>query len=97
MGLDLLLQETKGLSEESLIEAVRLASINDTSTNGKEKIRSAGKYRCNGWMADDFDAPLNDFKEYMKLFLIMNNIVLQERLLDYLTPLVFIFKVSIFA
>lgn len=77
MGLDLLLQETKGLSEEALMEVVRfvkfmkaesandlrLASSNDT--NGKKKIRSAGKYSGKGWMADDFDAPLNDFKEYM--------------------------------
>ena len=30
-----------------------------------KKIRSAGKYRGQGWMADDFDAPLDDFREYM--------------------------------
>lgn len=77
MGLDLLLQETKGLSEEALMEVVRfvkfmksesannlgLASANDS--NGTKKIRLAGKYRGKGWMADDFDEPLNDFKEYM--------------------------------
>ena len=37
-------------------------------TNQKElrdaRKRTAGKYRGQGWMADDFDAPLDDFKEY---------------------------------
>ena len=79
MGIELLLQETKGLSEEALMEVVRFVRFMKTETRngsesaetgsitgGKKKIRSAGKYRGKGWMADDFDAPLDDFKEYMQ-------------------------------
>ncbi len=79
MGLDLLLQETKGLSEEALMEVVRFVrfmkiesanmsgfvGLNEVN-NGNGKIRTAGKYRGKGWMSDDFDAPLEDFKEYME-------------------------------
>ena len=32
----------------------------------KTKFRTAGMYRGQGWMADDFDAPLDDFEEYMQ-------------------------------
>lgn len=79
MPLELLLQqEAKGLTDEALKEVIRYvrfikiesgipmkySSSNVTST-GKKKLRSAGKYRGQGWMADDFDAPLDDFKEYM--------------------------------
>ncbi len=31
----------------------------------KHKYRTAGKYLGKGWMADDFDVPIDDFKEYM--------------------------------
>ena len=29
-------------------------------------IRKSGRYQGKGWMAEDFDAPLEDFKEYIK-------------------------------
>lgn len=79
MPLELLLQqEAKGLTDEELKEVIRYVrfikigagistkySSSTVTSTGKKKIRSAGKYRGQGWMADDFDAPLDDFKEYM--------------------------------
>lgn len=79
MPLELLLQqEAKGLTDEELKEVIRYVrfikieagipayySRNNVTSTGKKKIRSAGKYRGQGWMAEDFDAPLDDFKEYM--------------------------------
>ncbi len=32
----------------------------------KNAIRNAGEWRGRIWIADDFDAPLEDFKEYME-------------------------------
>ena len=34
--------------------------------NSKTSVREAGQWRGRIWMADDFDAPLEDFKEYME-------------------------------
>ena len=31
----------------------------------KKKYRKAGKYKGQMWMSDDFDEPLEDFKDYM--------------------------------
>ena len=33
--------------------------------NPKKKYRTGGKYQGKGWMSDDFDAPIDDFREYM--------------------------------
>lgn len=33
--------------------------------DGKPYYRKAGMFKGKGWMADDFDAPLDEFKEYM--------------------------------
>ena len=80
MPLELLIQqETKGLSDDALKEIIRYirfmkieagnsakySNTYQTNSNSK-KIRSAGKYRGQGWMAEDFDAPLDDFKGYME-------------------------------
>ena len=35
------------------------------SKDSKRIFRKAGKYRGQIWIADDFDAPLDSFKEYM--------------------------------
>ena len=82
MSLELLLQqETKGLTDEALREVIRYIRFmkieagnsvmyvkNESGSGVSEKIkrRCAGKYRGQGWMSDDFDAPLDDFKEYME-------------------------------
>lgn len=70
MESDSLLLETKGLSEEELmkIESANMpgfAGLNEINNENK-KIRTAGKYRGKGWMADDFDETPECFKEYMK-------------------------------
>lgn len=57
--LDLILQEAQGLKAEN--EYNEDAKIE----TGHSKVRKAGLYRGQIWMADDFDAPLSEFKEYM--------------------------------
>ena len=75
MAIDLLLDEARGMSDAALMEVIhymrylkitggRNFGIADAN-NIKHKYRTAGKYKGKGWMADDFDAPIDDFKEYM--------------------------------
>ena len=74
MALDLLIQEAQGLSEEALMEVVRFMKFIKAesttqvkpSVNQQDKIaRKAGLYRGEIWMSEDFDAPLDEFREYM--------------------------------
>ncbi len=74
MALDMIIQEAEGMSDEALMEVVRFMRFIKIETCNipasdidisKKKIRSAGIYRGQGWMSDDFDEPLDDFKEYM--------------------------------
>lgn len=76
MALELLLNEAKGMSEEALMEVIRFMrflkvdSVNEpvtdmTALQGTKKYRSAGSYRGQIIMSDDFDDPIEDFKEYM--------------------------------
>ena len=74
MALELILQEAQGLSEEALMEVLRFmkfikAESGKTADTKSEiehsKVRKAGLYRGQIWMADDFNAPLSEFKEYM--------------------------------
>ena len=78
MTLDLVLREAEGMSEEALLEVLHfmrfiktepLNRINPkqapTMADGKTIYRKAGLRRGQIWMAEDFDAPLDDFKEYM--------------------------------
>ncbi len=74
MALELLIAEAQGLSEDALMEAVRFLRFLKTE-NGrmaapvpeaqKPVIRRAGKYRGQIALAEDFDAPLDEFKEYI--------------------------------
>ena len=75
MPIELLIQETQGLSNEAIMEVVRFVRfIKNEAQNDpalavypeKKKYRTAGKYRGQAWIAEDFDAPLEDFKEYMQ-------------------------------
>ncbi len=75
MPFELLISETRGLSDEAIMEVVRFVRFmkyeaqNNPAMIGKsekKKFRTAGKYRGQGWMADDFDAPMDDFREYMQ-------------------------------
>lgn len=77
MAIDVLLHEAQGLSEDALMEVIRFVRFIKSerenppgkaiTTDGtaKKKIRSAGKYRGAIKMADDFDAPLEEFRGYM--------------------------------
>jgi DNA-damage-inducible protein J len=50
-----------------LRQAIRLRSIPFPVTSEPEKKRpKLGGWEGKIWMADDFDAPLEDFKEYME-------------------------------
>lgn len=73
MALDMIIQEAEGMSDEALMEVVRFMKfikieardkLMSDIDNDKKKIRHAGVYRGKGWMSDDFDEPLDDFKEY---------------------------------
>ena len=75
MALELLINEAKGMSDVTLMEVVhymrylKITAGNKPETvatdNPKKKYRTGGKYQGKGWMSDDFDAPMDDFKEYM--------------------------------
>lgn len=74
MALDLLIAEAQGMSDEALMEVVRFVRFIKAearrvapavSQEDKPIIRKAGKYRGKIFIADDFDAPLDEFKEYM--------------------------------
>ncbi len=67
MPLDMLIEETKGLSDESLMEVVRFVRFlkHENDNQSKQKHRKAGRYRGAVLLTDDFDAPLPEFKEYM--------------------------------
>ena len=78
IALDLLLEEAQGMSEASLMEVVRFMRFVKMENNGNPEepvshyaegssnvIRKPGLYKGLIKMADDFDAPLEDFKEYM--------------------------------
>ena len=73
MALDLIVQEAEGMTDEALMEVVRymrflkieiIRSATETK-QGKRKKRTGGIYHGQIRIADDFDAPLSDFQEYM--------------------------------
>lgn len=71
MALDLLLDETRGLPDELIMQIVRYARFirsehaRDTDSETTNARRVAGKRRGQIRMAADFDDPLDDFAEYM--------------------------------
>ena len=78
MTLDLVMQEARGMSDEALMEVVRFmrfikidslrkieASLLPSLNEKKITYRKAGKRRGQIRITDDFDEPLEDFKEYM--------------------------------
>ena len=73
MPLDMLISEANGLSDDALMEVVRFMRFLKTerketgneSGEGGKKRRKAGMYAGQIWMAEDFDEPLEDFREYM--------------------------------
>ena len=72
MAIETLMQEAEGTSEEILEKVVSYlkflkyeAKNENASDPGKKKGRPYGIYQGAIKMSDDFDAPLDDFKEYM--------------------------------
>lgn len=78
MAYEMLMQEAQGMSEAALMEVVRFMrflkgehqaeSKQSASAQDKDSskwLRKPGGLRGKIVMADDFDAPLEDFKEYM--------------------------------
>ena len=73
MALELLIAEAQDMPDDALMEVVRFVRFikeearRAASAAPKEQpiIRKAGKYRGKIVIADDFDAPLDDFKAYM--------------------------------
>ena len=77
MPIDALIQEAKGMTDDTLMEVVhfmqylkisplRRDSYMDTSGNINRSVyRKPGLYKGQIKMAEGFDDPLDDFKEYM--------------------------------
>ena len=75
MPMELLLEEAKDMSDEALMEVLhymrflkletRREQEGSLSQNQPRVLRKAGVYSGLGWMAEVFDAPLEDFREYM--------------------------------
>ena len=76
MTLDTLLTEAQGLPEDALMEVVRFVRFIKSeiqarpsgislSRANEKPVRTAGKYRGKIKMAEDFDEPLDEFKEYV--------------------------------
>ena len=78
MPIDIIMREAKGMSDEDLMDVanymriIKIVSVRTTgkgtsvvSGNGKPVLRKAGKRKGQIRMTEDFDAPLEDFKEYM--------------------------------
>ena len=72
MTIETLIQEAQGTSEEILDKVIRYLKYLKKEAEGKnvskpegQKQRPYGIYRGQIKMSEDFDAPLDDFKEYM--------------------------------
>ena len=78
MAIDLILQEARGMTDDALMEVVhfmrylKIESLRSTmdgsaekTAAGKRVIREPGLYAGKIQIADDFDAPIDDFREYM--------------------------------
>ena len=76
MSLDALVKEAQGLPEKAIPDVIRYMKflkfeassfddLNAPATPPRGKIRKAGIWKGQIKMAEDFDAPLDDFKEYM--------------------------------
>lgn len=60
-----LIRQIDELPEESLIELEKIISQLQRNKKPKSKRRAGCMKGLVEYMADDFDAPLDDFKEYM--------------------------------
>jgi len=74
MPIDMLMAEAKELPESAIMDVLRYVRFIKIEYNrvatpvpeaDKPVIRKAGKYKGKIVMADDFDEPLDEFKEYI--------------------------------
>ena len=75
MALDLIVQEAEGMSDELLMEVLHfmkfikieqiVADSQKSFSAKRTKRRTGGIYHGQIRIAEDFDAPLDDFREYM--------------------------------
>ena len=76
MPMNALVKEAQGLSEKAILDVIRYMrflkfetdsfnNVDAPGTQPRRKIRKAGIWKGQIKMSDDFDAPLDDFKEYM--------------------------------
>lgn len=70
MALDLIVQEAEGMTDEALMEVLHYMqfikiTMKPSAEPGKKKRRIGGIYHGQIRIAPDFDAPLDDFAEYM--------------------------------
>ena len=71
MTVDQLIQETQGMTDDMLIQVINFARFLRTEGAAvppepdKRILREAGRRAGQIIIADDFDSPLDDFKEYM--------------------------------
>lgn len=71
MAIDTLINETKGMSEQDINEVIdfirfiKIRPYKNENLTTRKKYRRAGRHQGKIRMSEDFDAPLDDFKEYM--------------------------------
>ncbi len=66
IGFEQLLSLANQLSDVEKKKLVAMLQDNtDTGKSGKQPERQLGKYKGQIWMSDDFNEPLEEFKDYM--------------------------------
>ena len=75
MVLAEILKKEYYLSDEQVAKVISFAEFLEAQNkpkpigyreDGTPYYRKAGIYKGKGWLSDDFDEPLDDFKEYME-------------------------------
>ena len=71
MPLEMVIKNETGLSDkcvEMVVSYIRFLQTQERQSppQVRKKRPPFGPYQGKGWMADNFDAPLEDFKEYME-------------------------------
>ncbi len=65
IGFEQLLSLAKQLSEAEKERLVEALQENSSPGKSKKRERQLGKYKGQIWMSDDFNEPLEEFKDYM--------------------------------
>lgn len=65
IGFEQLLGLAKQLSEAEKAELIAVLQKDSIDKEDGQSERQLGKYKGQIWMSDDFNEPLEDFKDYM--------------------------------